>query len=171
VVCGKKWFWTRRRQEDYRRDQRQKLYDYLKSVFRGEPLRILEAEGKRWPETVGGMRFELYSRFGRIDPAVLNDRVLNYCQGMPVVDGVTPWPQEVNLLDKLEKIEQEHVYLAGLPKEETTKHEKDVTEENLVQIVINCVPSWCNNAVERAMKISRQQKWFVVRKSPGIDNR
>ena len=87
------------------------------------------------------MRFELYSRFGRIDPAVLNDRVLNYCQGMPGVGGVTPWPQEVNLLDKLKKLEQEYNFLRGLPKEETMKHDKEITEEKLVEVAINCVPS------------------------------
>ena len=37
---------------------------------------------------------------------------------MPGVDGVTPWPREVNLLDRLEKLEQEYNYLRSIPKDE-----------------------------------------------------
>jgi hypothetical protein len=162
VVYSKKWFWTKRWQEDYRRDQRLKLYEYLKNICRGEPLIILEEEGMRWSTAVGGPRFELYSRFGRIDPAVLNDRVLNYCQGMPGVGGVTTWPQEVNLLDKLEKLEQEYNFLRGLPKEDTKKFDRVTTEEKLVEIGIDCVPSWCNDAVDLAREISRQQQTDMV---------
>ena len=42
VVYSKEWSWTKRWPEDYRRDQRQKLYDYLATICRGEPLRLLE---------------------------------------------------------------------------------------------------------------------------------
>ena len=57
------------------------------------------------------MRSELYSRYGRVDPEALRNRVINYCLGMPGVDGVTPWPREVNLLDRLETLKQEYNYL------------------------------------------------------------
>ena len=45
------------------------------------------------------------------NPEVLRNRVANYCLGMPGVDGVTPWPPEVNLVDRLAKLEQEYNYL------------------------------------------------------------
>lgn len=54
VLYSRKCFWTKRWHEDYRRDQRQKLYDYLTTICRGEPLRLLEEEGKKWSESVGG---------------------------------------------------------------------------------------------------------------------
>ena len=57
---------------------------------------------------------------------------------------------EVNLLDKLEKLEQEYNFLRSLPTEDTKKYDRVTTEEKLVEIDINCVPSWCNDAVELA---------------------
>ena len=119
-------------------------------------------------QSVGGMRFELYSRFERVDPEVLKDRVANYCLGMSGADGVTPWPREVNLLDRLEKLEQEYNYLRNLPKDETEEHDRELTEEKLVEIVIDCVPDWCNEAVELARETCRQQtgtvcRWEVLR--------
>ena len=107
------------------------------------------------------MRFELYSRYGRVDPEALKDRVINYCLGMPGVDGVTPGPREVNLLNILEKLEQEYNYLRSLPKNEAEEHDRELTEEKLVEIVIDCVPDWCNEAVELAREASRQQTGTV----------
>ena len=69
--------------------------------------------------SVGRMRFELCSRYRRVDPEVLRNKVTNYCLGMPGVDGVTPWPTEVDLVDRLEKLEHEYNYLRSLPKDET----------------------------------------------------
>ena len=68
---------------------------------------------------------------------------------MPVVDGVTPWPPEVNLVDRLEKLEQEYNCLRKLPKDETKDHDRKLTEEKLVEIIIDCVPDWCKEAVEQ----------------------
>ena len=105
VLYSRECFWTKRWHEDYRRDQRQKLYDYLTTICRGEPLRLLEEEGKKWSESVGGLRYEPYKRYGRIHSEVLKNRVVNYCLGMQEVGGVTPWPPEVNLVDRLEQLD------------------------------------------------------------------
>ena len=59
---------------------------------------------------------------------------------MPGVDGVTPWPPEGNLVDRLEKLEQEYNCLSKLPKDDTKDHDRELTEEKLVKIVIDCVP-------------------------------
>ena len=56
-----------------------------------------------------------------------------------------------------------------LPKDETKEHDRELTEEKLVESVIDCVPDWCNEAVELARGASRQQPGrFVGWKSPGI---
>ena len=87
-----------------------------------------------------GLRYELYRRYGRINPEVLKNRVINYCLGMPEVGGVTPWPPGVNLVDRLDQLEHEYNFLRKLPNDETKDHDKELTEEKLVEIVIDCVP-------------------------------
>ena len=59
-------------------------------------------------------------------------------------------PREVNLLDRLEKLEQEYNYLRSLPKVEVKENDRELTEEKPVEIVIDCVPDWCKEAVEFA---------------------
>ena len=153
VMYSKGVFWTKRWQEDYRRDQRQKLYEYLMKITRGEPLRRLIAIGERWMKAVGGPRAGLFHQFGGIDPAVLKDRVQNYCRGMPGVDMVTPWEHDVNLREKLYKMEREYKYLRNLPASVTKNYkgyDKVTSEEKLVEIIIDCAPSWCKKAVDLA---------------------
>jgi len=101
-------------------------------------------------KSAGGVRYELYSRYGRVDPEVLRNRVTNYCLGMPRADGVTPWSREVNLVNRLEKLEHECNCLINLPKDETKEHDRELTEGKLVEIVIDCVPDWYKEAVELA---------------------
>ena len=150
VLYSREWFWSKKWQEDYRRDQRQKLCDYLTTICHKKPLQLLEEEGKKWSESAGGLRYELYSRYGRVDPKVLENRVVNYCLGMPGVDGVTPWPPEVNLVDKLVKLEQERLYLIRFSNDVTEDYDEELTEEKLVEIVIDYVPDWCQEAVDLA---------------------
>ena len=89
---------------------------------------------------------------------------------MPGVDGVTQWPPEVNLVDRLEKLEQEYNCLRKLPKEETKDLDRELTEEKLVEIVIGCVPDWCQEAVELARETYIEQAgtgcwWEISRDS------
>ena len=81
VLYSREWFWSKRWQEDYRRDQRQKLCDYLTTICRREPLRLLEEEGKKWSESAGGLKYELYRRYGRGDPKVMENRKPKWAVG------------------------------------------------------------------------------------------
>jgi len=56
----------------------------------------------------------------------------------------------VNLVDRLEKLEHEYNSLRNLPKDETEEHDRELTKEKLVEIVIDCVPDWYKEAVEFA---------------------
>jgi len=88
---------------------------------------------------------------------------------MPGVDGVTPWTRGVNLVDRLEKLEHKYNSLRNLPKDETEEHDREPTEEKLVEIAIDYVPDWCNEAVEMAREACRQQTGTVCGgNSPGI---
>ena len=78
-------------------------------------------------ESVGGLRYKLYRRYGRVDSEVLRNRVINYCLGMSGVDGVTQWPPEVSFVDRLEKLEHEYSCLRNLPKDETKEHDRELT--------------------------------------------
>ena len=83
--------------------------------------------------------------------------MVNYCLGMQEVGGVTPWPPEVNLVDRLEQLEHEYIFLRILPCDETKDHDKELMEEKLVEIVIDCVPDWCKEAVELARETCIEQ--------------
>ena len=60
-------------------------------------------------------------------------------------------------MDKIEKLEQEYNFQRSLPKDEVKEYDRELTEEKLVEIVIDCVPDWCNEAAELAREVSRQQ--------------
>ena len=101
--------------------------------------------------------------------------MVNYCLGMPGVDGVTPWPPEVNLVDRLEKLEQEYNNLRKLSNDETKDHDRELTEEKLFEIVIDCVPDWCKEAVELARETCREQAgtgcWWEISRNSVKDSR
>ena len=79
--------------------------------------------------------------------------------------GVTPWPQDVNLPEKLYKLEREFNFLRNLPAEDTKdykEYDRVTSKEKLVEIIVNCVPSWCEEAVELAREISGEQETDMI---------
>ena len=60
--------------------------------------------------------------------------------------------------------------LRRLPNEETKDHDRELTEEKLVEIIIDCVPDWYKEAVELARETYIEQAgtgcwWEISRDS------
>ena len=73
-------------------------------------------------------------------------------------------------MDRLEKLEQERNYLRRFSNEETEDYDKELTEEKLVEIVIDCVPDWCQEAVDLARLTTMEEEgtscWWEIARDP-----
>ena len=74
-------------------------------------------------------------------------------------------------MDRLEKLEHEYNCLRKLPKD----HDRELTEEKLVEIIIDCVPDWCKEAVELARGTYREQAgtscWWEISRDSAKESR
>ena len=144
-------FWTVKWQIENRQRQYEKLFCFLETLCEGEAERQLHVQGV---EKTKGIRKHFFERFGSGQPIVLQERVRKYMLGMPDANGVA-FPPRVNMVDKLDQLEEERNYLLRMCPKDKHKDYEEGKESTLVRNILNFLPAEYDDAVQNVRNLMK----------------
>ncbi len=134
-----------------RQRQYEKLFCFLETLTEGEAERQLHVQGV---EKTKEIRKHFFERFGSGQPIVLQERVRKYMLGMPDSSGVA-FPPRVNMVDKLDQLEEERNYLLRMCPKEKHKDYEEGKESTLVRNILNFLPAEYDDAVQNVRNLMK----------------
>jgi hypothetical protein len=138
-------------QIENRQRQYEKLFCFLETLCEGEAERQLHVQGV---EKTKGIRKHFFERFGSGQPVVLQERVRKYMLGMPDSNGVA-FPPRINMVDKLDQLEEERNYLLRMCPKEKHKDYEEGKESTLVRNILNFLPAEYDDAVQNVRNLMK----------------
>ena len=126
-------FWTIKWQVENRQRQYEKLFCYLETITEAEAERQLHELGV---EKTKDIRKHFFERFGSGQPDTLVERVRKYLLLMPDRSGIA-FPHRVNMVDKLNQLEEERNYLLRMCPKEKHKDYEEGKESTLVRNILH----------------------------------
>jgi hypothetical protein len=118
------------------------------------------------------IRKHFFERFGAGQPEALVERVRKYLLLMPDSSGIA-FPHRVNMVDKLNQLEEERNYLLRMCPKEKQKDYEEGKESTLVRNILHHLPAEYDDAVQNVrtlMKIRDMMKTGDVRGITNLDD-
>lgn len=162
-------FWTKKWQLENRQRQYEKMFCYLETICEGEAERQLHVEGV---DKTKGLRKHFFESFGSGQPDALLERVQRYLLLMPDSNGVA-FPPRVNMVEKLNQLEEERNYLLRMCPKEKHKEYEEGKEATLVRNILHHLPAEYDDAVSGVrtlMKIREMIKTGDVSSITNLDD-
>ena len=100
------------------------------------------------------MRKHFFERFGSGQPDALLERVRRYLLLMPDSNGVA-FPHRVNMVDKLNQLEEERTYLLRMCPKEKHKDYEEGKESTLVRNILHHLPVEYDDAVQNVRTLMK----------------
>ena len=162
-------FWTLKWQLENRQRQYEKMFCYLETITTGEAERQLHVLGVEKSKEI---RKHFFERFGSGQPDALTERVRKYLLLMPDSNGIA-FPHRVNMVEKLNQLEEERNYLLRMCPKEKHKDYEEGKESTLVRNILHHLPVEYDDAVQQVrtlMKIREMIKTGDVSTITNLDD-
>jgi hypothetical protein len=115
------------------------------------------------------IRKHFFERFGSGQPDVLVERVRKYMLAMPDSNGVA-FPHRVNMVDKLNQLEEERNYLLRMCPKEKHKDYDEGKESTLVRNSLHHLPAEYDDAVHHVRNLMKIREMIKDGDASSITN-